>query len=410
MSPNAPVGQDPAITDEEMVTFTFPTSFLREVEEMKKLRERESLSQSRDKFACSEDETLRALLPTHRHHEIDERNFARRKMEERLRIELGQPNLHAHWEGCNCDSCKRRREEWSSRPERSRAAWEEVWKLTAIEIKQMNTKSVAARDPYVDMLSWEQLLRIGLSILKIDVLNEPLLPAAQRVAAWHIAEKRQIACRNREDVKKAHGKTRQQINELIEAELKRNPKFHVLSARQWAKKLECGASMIVRCDSWKRIMKDRDRACDSRSVETIPESGQLVIASKSRPVPDQIGEGSDTLPAHAKDFSSIKCPKGEFHFTPAQRPVIEVLWADWEQGGQGLGHGYLLEQHSRRGMTMRLRDVFKRNPAWGKIVVRGERKDVYRLELGCGPEKFFEENRVSLQCPPSVPRLPQRAS
>jgi hypothetical protein len=89
----------------------------------------------------------------------------------------------------------------------------------------------------------------------------------------------------------------------------------------------------------------------------------------------------DLTPTHADDFSSVKWFGTTYHFTPLQRKIVALLWADWERGGCGVGSSHLLDQvDSNAGL---LRELFrlrgKEHPAWGTMIVTTDQKGVYRL-------------------------------
>jgi hypothetical protein len=92
-------------------------------------------------------------------------------------------------------------------------------------------------------------------------------------------------------------------------------------------------------------------------------------------------------PWHSVDFYSVRCTLGTFTFTTNQRAVVKALWEDWEAGGCGLSHGYLLEKaggvtEDREGNSKpRLKDLFKDHPGWGTLIVQSDRKDGCRLSL-----------------------------
>jgi hypothetical protein len=97
-----------------------------------------------------------------------------------------------------------------------------------------------------------------------------------------------------------------------------------------------------------------------------------------RPLGDPIG---DDQPAHADDFSWVRCHLGKsFDFTARQRPVVRALWDDWSRGGSGLSQNHLLTVSGSD--SKRLSNLFNQHPAWNTLIVRAENiKGGRRLNL-----------------------------
>ncbi len=88
-------------------------------------------------------------------------------------------------------------------------------------------------------------------------------------------------------------------------------------------------------------------------------------------------EPSASIVAHSPDFSSIRWTDGEVYtFTPKQRPVAEALWQAMEDGTHFVGGAALLELAEAN--ASRLRDLFRKSKAWGRVIVQG-RTGTYRL-------------------------------
>lgn len=86
--------------------------------------------------------------------------------------------------------------------------------------------------------------------------------------------------------------------------------------------------------------------------------------------------------AHSDDFRSICWFGTEYTFTGPQAACVKLLWEHWERGTPEVSKSELLDATESSGE--RVSDVFKRSPAWGKIIVGGEKKGNYRLRE---PEK-----------------------
>lgn len=93
-----------------------------------------------------------------------------------------------------------------------------------------------------------------------------------------------------------------------------------------------------------------------------------------RPAP-QTGYEMGTTPSRAHDWSWVYWPgAGRHHFgTPRQRDAIAYMWARLYLAGEP----YLTDQEILDGsnsLSTRLIDVFRNNPAWGRLILKGPRR------------------------------------
>ena len=87
----------------------------------------------------------------------------------------------------------------------------------------------------------------------------------------------------------------------------------------------------------------------------------------------------DARPAHAGDFSSVHWFGDTYNFTPGQAAAVEHLWAEWERRpGLGLRESTLAERVDA-GDAFRLSKLFRGHPAFGRMIVAGDAKGVFRL-------------------------------
>jgi hypothetical protein len=110
-----------------------------------------------------------------------------------------------------------------------------------------------------------------------------------------------------------------------------------------------------------------------------PDSGKANTHIESILIGDAASKPDDRL-THGKDFAWVRCPRGEFEFTPAQRHVIGALVEDLRAGGLGVGQAYLIGVSGSQ--SERLRDLFRNHPAWGTLIVHGNTRDTFRLDPG----------------------------
>ena len=104
----------------------------------------------------------------------------------------------------------------------------------------------------------------------------------------------------------------------------------------------------------------------------LPQDGLLTLAISRVVVPS-----GNFL--HSPDFRSVVWKGDLMHFSPGQAAAIEVLFDAYNSGSPEVGQGHVLE--STGSEAHRLRDLFKRSPAWETLIVRGEGKGTFRLAL-----------------------------
>lgn len=86
---------------------------------------------------------------------------------------------------------------------------------------------------------------------------------------------------------------------------------------------------------------------------------------------------------HSPDFRTVWWYGQKYTFTATQAAVVRILWEAKENDTPDVGQAELLT--SVGAESPRLVDVFKRSPAWGVVIVPGERAGSYRL--GDEPEE-----------------------
>lgn len=80
---------------------------------------------------------------------------------------------------------------------------------------------------------------------------------------------------------------------------------------------------------------------------------------------------------HSPDFRSLNWYGDPYKFSAVQAAVVKVLWEARDNGTPDVGQQALLEEAGSE--STRLVDVFKRNEAWGIVIVPGESAGTYRL-------------------------------
>lgn len=146
---------------------------------------------------------------------------------------------------------------------------------------------------------------------------------------------------------------------------------HELSGQRWAEYWPGPASLLLNVI---------DRECD------------LLLAGaedRARAVPAECIEPARTIsragPRHSFDFCHVVWFGTDYIFTPTQSACVKVLWEAWEKDTPTLREQSVLE--AADSDSDRLEDIFRErvnskrrtHPAWGTMIVPGERKGTVRL-------------------------------
>ena len=114
--------------------------------------------------------------------------------------------------------------------------------------------------------------------------------------------------------------------------------------------------------------------------ESFREAGILPPAGVTKSIiePDVLGKKDDFR--HSPDFRSVSLRGEPFSLTARQAQVVERLYSAHQNGTPEVGQDTLIV--SLELQSHRLRDVFKsRLEAWGKLIVQGETRGTYRLNI-----------------------------
>jgi 7-cyano-7-deazaguanine synthase in queuosine biosynthesis len=81
----------------------------------------------------------------------------------------------------------------------------------------------------------------------------------------------------------------------------------------------------------------------------------------------------------APGFRSVWWRGEQFTFGSKQAQAVELLFEAHQRGTPDIGQDHILvEVESKAG---RLRDLFKNHPAWNRLIIRGEGKGIFRLNI-----------------------------
>jgi hypothetical protein len=109
-------------------------------------------------------------------------------------------------------------------------------------------------------------------------------------------------------------------------------------------------------------------------LQLIFDDGETILLPIPRDPETRLGT------THGEDFRMIARGEVAWHFSPAQAAVCRALWEAHVNNTPSVGQDTLLEAAGCEGG--RLRDLFKRNPAWGVLIVPGSTKGTFQLDLG----------------------------
>jgi len=87
------------------------------------------------------------------------------------------------------------------------------------------------------------------------------------------------------------------------------------------------------------------------------------------------------LPAkyeHSPDFRSVNWGGNQYSFTNNQAAYVKMLWEAWENGTPEVGQAYL---QTAIDSESALRHLFRNHPAWRTMIVPGNTKGTFRLQL-----------------------------
>lgn len=85
------------------------------------------------------------------------------------------------------------------------------------------------------------------------------------------------------------------------------------------------------------------------------------------------GQIDHEKPAHSSDFSTVNWFGKMYFFSGKQRLIVAHLWQEWDNGTPCVNQADLLDAADSE--CLRLRDLFKRNSAWGEMIQPGHLHD-----------------------------------
>ncbi|MEO1529308.1 MAG: hypothetical protein AAFX06_28135 [Planctomycetota bacterium] len=80
---------------------------------------------------------------------------------------------------------------------------------------------------------------------------------------------------------------------------------------------------------------------------------------------------------HGKDYRSVRWGDTIFEFTPNQAAVVAILFKAFDNGTPAVGEVTLLEDSGVD--SSRLRDVFRKHPAFSTMIVPGQTKGTFQI-------------------------------
>ena len=164
----------------------------------------------------------------------------------------------------------------------------------------------------------------------------------------------------------------------------RNPSFKPPSANEWKKAVRIAGAKFGGYLDTSSVAFEREWIDTVRkAAERLPKAPPYSTATPA--VPDNAVQPRN-LPKErfGPGYRSVHWYGKAYSFTQTQGACVEVLRKAWTDGTPEVAESTILEQAGSDGS--KLRDVFRRggttHPAWGKMIVKGQRKDTFRLNAG----------------------------
>lgn len=135
----------------------------------------------------------------------------------------------------------------------------------------------------------------------------------------------------------------------------------------------------IACPEFGRVRVDTQRM---RRWEIMANEPDDDISGRSDSVPAPVDAGPEQPRLrfrHSPDFRSVNLDGHEYSLTGRQAQAVEFLYDMHQNRTPEVGQSLILE-HLESNYTD-LRYVFKKNPAWGNLVVPGRTKGTFRLNL-----------------------------
>ena len=82
---------------------------------------------------------------------------------------------------------------------------------------------------------------------------------------------------------------------------------------------------------------------------------------------------------HSSDYRCVTLKGKHYTFTSLAAQAIQILHEHYLQDTPDVGKDYILEELGTP--SKRLRDIFQYCPDWKELIVPGEKKGTYRLNL-----------------------------
>jgi 7-cyano-7-deazaguanine synthase in queuosine biosynthesis len=123
-----------------------------------------------------------------------------------------------------------------------------------------------------------------------------------------------------------------------------------------------------------------------RHADDLIRPGRLPPTCLVRLVPMEAGSARPQATSrpgfrHSPDFSTVSLDGEDFSLGPKERAAFQLLHEALEQGTPELSGSYILEHEQVESKARSVSELFRRSGIFGKLVIEGSRKGVYRLSL-----------------------------
>jgi hypothetical protein len=118
-------------------------------------------------------------------------------------------------------------------------------------------------------------------------------------------------------------------------------------------------------------------ACPQKRLDALLENLAVALLAVMKMGGQDGGSlGKRTNAAHSRDFRSVEWFGTKYTFTAKQAGCVARLWEAWKSGMPDISQAAIQTDLD----VSALRGLFRKHPAWGKMIVPGEKKGTFRLQ------------------------------
>ena len=120
-------------------------------------------------------------------------------------------------------------------------------------------------------------------------------------------------------------------------------------------------------------LKDSIRDAEAR----IADNEKILVACSVNS--DIVSAQAEGVFSHGPDFRSVFYKGMSYSFTTAQASCVQILYKLYQNNTPEVSGDYILTKIGY--CSQKLSDLFKKSPAWGQLVIPGNTRGTYRLDI-----------------------------